>query len=212
VTGIAGRLAALRFRWRRLRCMLRARGGQIEAVLCFLARLRARLRFARVVARTFRARLGVGRTAFGARAIAAASPAAATTTSTATPARAAVTPIAAIAALRTSAALDSLCRLRSSLGFRRGLLRAWGALAILLLLATCTLSAIDASCVRVFARLALVTLSVTPVVAAAGRGLVLVVVTATAITVAIAMMTPVPVTIPVAAVATFVPVASSFVR
>jgi hypothetical protein len=191
--------------------MLRARGGQIEAVLCFLARFRARLRFARVVARTFRARLGVGRAAFGARAFAAASPAAATTTSTATPALAAVTTIAAITALRAPAALGSLWLLRSSLGFRRGLRRAWGALAMLLL-ATCTLSAIDASSVRVFARLALVTLSVTPVVAAAGRGLVLVVVTPTAITISIAMMTPVPVTIPVAAVAAFVPIASSFVR
>lgn len=214
MTGIARRLAALRLRRRRLRCMLCARRGQIEAVLCFLAPFRTRLRFARVVARAFRARLRVGRTAFGARAFAAASPAAATTASTTTPTLAAVTTvttITTIAAFRTPA-LCSLWLLRSRLGLRRGLLRARSALAMLLL-AACTLSAIGASCVRLFARLALVTLSVTPVVAA-GRCFVLVVVPTAAIAITVAMMTPVTVTIPVAiaAVATFVPVAPSFVR
>ena len=82
----------------------------------------------------------------------------------------------------------------------------------MLLLAACTLSAIRASCVRLFARLALVALSVTPGVATSGCCFVLVVVTPAAIAISITMMTPVTVTIPVAAVATFVPIAPSFVR
>lgn len=214
MTGIARRLAALRLRRRRLRRLLCARRGQIEAVLCFLARFGARLRFARAVARAFGARLGVCGTALAAGTLAATSPAAATTASaTTTPA---LTALPAIAAIRTCAALGRLCLLRRSLWFRRRLLRALRTLRALamLLLAACTLSAIRASCVRLFARLALVALSVTPGVATSGCCFVLVVVTPAAIAISITMMTPVTVTIPVAiaAVATFVPIAPSFVR
>lgn len=206
---VTGRLAALRLRRRGFRGMLRARCGEVEAVLG----LRTRLGFASVLACAFGAGFGIRRAAFARATVAAASTSAATTTAATTPALATVSAVAAITSLLTAPAFCSLRRrLRTRFGLRRCRRLLLLILRLILLsmlrVAASALRAFGAARLRMLARLALVTLTIAPRVAAGCRLVLLIV----AIAVAVAMMTTMPVTIPIAAVATVVPIATTLVR